>query len=217
LALVYPNTCVGCSRIQKDNGTNICKFCNEGMQPIKFGGWVQNVTNNNYLDDMRSVWFYNDILHNLIHSLKYNDRANFGFDLGVLLGEEILEDEIGDIDMIIPVPLHWLKKRERGYNQAFWLAKGLASIYAVPVDTSIIKRTRYTVSQTMLGSTERMVNLYGAFTINKSLNNQHILLVDEVLTTGSTISNCAKVLRENGAARVSGITCTTPREDFRND
>ena len=85
------------------------------------------------------------------------------------------------------------------------------------VDTSIIKRTRYTVSQTMLGSTERMVNLDGAFTINKSLNNQHILLVDDVLTTGSTISNCAKVLRENGAARVSGITCTTPREDFRND
>jgi len=187
------------------------------MQPTKFGNWAQDVTNNNYLDDMRSAWFYNDILHNLIHSLKYHDRANFGFDLGVLLGEEILEDEIGDIDMIIPVPLHWLKKRERGYNQAFWLAKGLASIYAVPVDTSIIKRTRYTVSQTMLGSTECMVNLDVSFTINKSLNNQHILLVDDVLTTGSTISNCAKVLRENGAARVSGITCTTPREDFRND
>ena len=187
------------------------------MQPIKFGNWAQDVTNNNYLDDMRSAWFYNDILHNLIHSLKYHDRANFGFDLGVLLGEEILEDEIGDIDMIIPVPLHWLKKRERGYNQAFWLAKGLASIYAVPVDTSIIKRTRYTVSQTMLGSTERIVNLDGAFTINKSLNNQHILLVDDVQTTGSTISNCAKVLRENGAARVYGITCTTPRKDFRND
>jgi len=187
------------------------------MQPTKFGNWAQDVTNNNYLDDMRSAWFYNDILHNLIHSLKYHDRANFGFDLGVLLGEEILEDEIGDIDMIIPVPLHWLKKRERGYNQAFWLAKGLASIYAVPVDTSIIKRTRYTVSQTMLGSTERMVNLDGAFAINNSLDNQHILLVDDVLTTGSTISNCAKVLRENGAARVSGITCTTPREDFRND
>ena len=133
------------------------------------------------------------------------------------MNEEILEDEIGDIDMIIPVPLHWLKKRERGYNQAFWLAKGLASIYAVFVDTSIIKRTRYTVSQTMLGSTERMVNLDGAFAINKSLDNQHILLVDDVLTTGLTISNCAKVLRENGAARVSGITCTTPREDFRND
>jgi len=110
--------------------------------------------------------------------------------------EEILEDEIGDIDMIIPVPLHWLKKRERGYNQAFWLAKGLASIYAVPVDTSIIKRTRYTVSHTMLGSTECMVNLDVSFTINKSLNNQHILLVDDVLTTGSTISNCAKVLRK---------------------
>ena len=215
--MVYPNTCVGCSRIHEDNRTNICKFCKDGMQPTKFGNWAQDVTNNNYLDDMRSAWFYNDILHNLIHSLKYHDRANFGFDLGVLLDEEILEDEIGDIDMIIPVPLHWLKKRERGYNQAFWLAKGLASIYAVTVDTSIIKRTRYTVSQTMLGSTERMVNLDGAFAINKSLDNQHILLVDDVLTTGLTISNCAKVLRENGAARVSGITCTTPREDFRND
>jgi len=217
LDLIYPNTCVGCSRIHEDNRTNICRFCKDGMQPTKFGNWIQNVTNNNYLDDMRSAWFYNDILHNLIHSLKYNDRANYGFDFGVLLGEEILDDEIGDIDMIIPVPLYWLKKTERGYNQAFWLAKGLASIYAVTVDTSIIKRTRYTVSQTMLGSTERMVNLDGAFTINKSLNNQHILLVDDVLTTGSTISNCAKVLRENGAARVSGITCTTPREDFRND
>jgi len=157
--LVYPNTCVGCSWIHEDNRTNICKFCKDGMQPKKFGNWVQNVTNNNYLDDMRSAWFYNDILHNLIHSLKYNDRANYGFDFGVLLGEEILDDEIGDIDMIIPVPLYWLKKTERGYNQAFWLAKGLASIYAVTVDTSIIKRTRYTVSQTMLGQ----YGTYGKF------------------------------------------------------
>ena len=69
----------------------------------------------------------------------------------------------------------------------------------------------------MLGSTERMVNLDGTFALNKSLDNQHILFVDDVLTTGLTISNCKKVLRENGAARVSGITCTTPREDFRND
>ena len=187
------------------------------MQPTKFGSWIQNVTNNNYLDDMRSTWFYNDILHNFIHSLKYNDRANFGFDFGALFDEEILEDEIGDIDMIIPVPLHWLKKRKRGYNKAFWLAKGLASLYAMPVDTGIIERTRYTVFQMMLGSTERMVNLDGTFAINNSLENQHILLVDDVLTTVSTISNCAKVLRENGAARVSGITCTTPREDIRND
>ena len=70
----------------------------------------------------------------------------------------------------------------------------------------IIKRIRYTVSQTMLESTERMVNLDGAFAINKSLDNQHILLVDDVMNTGSTISNCAKLLRENGAAWVSGIT-----------
>ena len=215
--MVYPNTCVGCARIHEDNRTNICKFCKDGMQPTKFGNWVLNVTNKNYLDDMRSAWFYNDILQNLIHYLKYSERANLGFDLGVLLGEEIFIDEIGDIDMIIPVPLHWLKKRERGYNQAFWLAKGLASVYAAPVDTSIIKRTQYTVSQTKLGSTERMANLDGAFTTNKSLENQHILLVDDVLTIGSTISNCAKVLRENGAARVSCITCATPRENFSND
>ena len=130
---------------------------------------------------------------------------------------KFLRMKVGVIDLIMPVPTFWLKKWERGYNQAFFLAKGLASIYAIPVDTSIIKRTRYTVSQTMLGSTERIVNLEGAFTINKPLNNQHILLVDDVLTTGSTISNCAKVLIENGAARVYGITCTTPREDFRND
>ena len=70
----------------------------------------------------------------------------------------------------------------------------------------IIKRIRYTVSQTMLGSTERMVNLNGAFAINKSVDNQRILLVDDVLTTGSTILNCVKLLREKGAAWVSGIT-----------
>ena len=138
-------------------------------------------------------------------------------DLGVPFGKEILKDEIGAIDLIMPVPTYWLKKWERGYNQAFILAKGLASIYTIPVDTSIIKRTRYTISQTMLGSTERMVNLDYAFTINKFLNNQHILLADDVLTTRSTISICAKVLRENGAARISGITCTTPSEDIRND
>ena len=123
--------------------------CNH--QIISHSTWVKNVTNNHHLDDTCSAWFYNDILHNLNHSLKYNDWANFCFDLSILYGGEILLHEIGDINMIIPVPLNCFKKRKRGYNQSFWLAKGLAFIYAVPVDNSIIMRTTYIFSQTMWG------------------------------------------------------------------
>jgi predicted amidophosphoribosyltransferase len=82
LDLVYPNICVVCLRIHKDSRTNICIFSKDGIQPTEFGKWVQNFpyTNNNYLDAMRSHWFYNDVLQNLIHSLKYNDHANFSND-----------------------------------------------------------------------------------------------------------------------------------------
>ena len=124
---------------------------------------------------MRPDWFYNNILHNLVNSIKYNDHNNFGFDLGALLDEEFLEEEIGAINMVISIlTLEWLKKRERSYNQEFWLAKGLTYIYTASFDTSIIKPRRHIISQTMLGSTERMINFDSTFSSNKFLDNEHI-------------------------------------------
>ena len=161
--------------IHKYNRTNIYKFFKGGRQPKKFVNSFKNVINNYSLDDMRPDWFYNNILHNLVNSIKYNDHNNFGFDLGALLDEEFLEEEIGAINMVISIlTLEWLKKRERSYNQAFWLAKGLTYIYTASFDTSIIKPRRHIISQTMLGSTERMINFDSAFSSNKFLDNEHI-------------------------------------------
>ena len=106
--------------------------------------------------------------------------------------------------MIVPVPLHSLKKREREFNQADRLAKYLSNAIGVPMDTSILKRVEPTQSQTRLSRTERAENVKKAFALRASvdLKGMHIILIDDILTTGATTSACAGVLRKAGAAKI---------------
>ena len=125
--------------------------------------------------------------------------------------------QVGDLDFLIPVPLHSVKKRERGYNQAKWIAKGLSSIWEVPVDPSILKRKKYTETQTMLSSIERKQNMDKAFEVKKPMKGITIGIIDDVLTTGSTMSACAVMLKEKGFQSVFAISCSTPKLEKKKD
>jgi len=103
-----------------------------------------------------------------------------GWELGHHLGNMLPLTQVGDLDFLIPVPLHSVKKRERGYNQAKWIAKGLSSIWEVPVDPSILKRKKYTETQTMLSSIERKQNMDKSFEVKKPMKGITIGIIDDV-------------------------------------
>ena len=110
--------------------------------------------------------------------------------------------------MVIPIPLHHLKKAERGFNQSYYIAKGISSQTSIAVKSNIIKRMRFTQSQTTMTLKEREENVEGAFKVRKTENvkGKSVLLVDDVMTTGATINECGKVLLEAGANKVYAVS-----------
>lgn len=144
-------------------------------------------------------------LQHIIHALKYDGKFQVGIFLGKLIALE-LKDRFDEwkIDFIVPVPLHHLKQAERGYNQSGFIAKGIRSVLRIPVKNKVIKRTRFTETQTNMNLLERRENTKDAFTTKRKnyLKGKTILLLDDVITTGATISECGRVLLEKGAAKI---------------
>ncbi|MEI6560570.1 MAG: ComF family protein [Verrucomicrobiota bacterium] len=145
----------------------------------------------------------------LIHRFKYSGKVYLRNVLTDWLAET-LEDsrlQFPPCDRLVPVPLHPTRERERGFNQALLLAEGLARRSAIPL-ADCLKRTRYTTTQTIFDREARMENLRGAFQMrqNADVRNLHLLLIDDVFTTGSTVDECARVLRDAGAASVRVAT-----------
>lgn len=148
-------------------------------------------------------------LQHLIHGLKYDGKFQIGLFLGKLTANELREEiEKWKIDFIVPVPLHHLKRAERGFNQSYFIAKGMKQILDIPVMSNYIKRRRFTETQTNLTLIERAANIEGAFEVtgNKRIEGKIVLLVDDVITTGATVSECGKVLTEKGAAKVFAVS-----------
>jgi len=144
-------------------------------------------------------------LQTLLHELKYKRRFRVGNLLGKLMFEKVSNDITEwNIDFIIPMPLHRLKKAERGYNQADHIAKSFGKLLGVPVKTKIAKRIKFTQSQTKLNIAERKENMKGAFKITneEKVKDKSILILDDVITTGATVSELGRVLKEKGASKV---------------
>ncbi len=144
------------------------------------------------------------IFINLVYQLKYHGFTKIGKEFGILLGKLLRDYGLNDYDFILPVPIHPARRRERGYNQAESIAEGVGEILGIKVKNNLIKRTKYTTSQTRFSAVERSNNIKDVFKINPecSVVNSSILLIDDVLTTGSTLNSCATVLLENKARKV---------------
>lgn len=149
----------------------------------------------------------------IIHHLKYSGMK----DLGVFLGEHLagyvkleIEEQKESYDYMIPVPLHKTKVRERGYNQSEYIVKGLSGILNIPFLFDVINRKLYTKSQTKLTLLERQKNILGAFAFNNShnekLKDKNIILLDDVVTTGATVNECIKVVREAGVNKIFTVS-----------
>lgn len=156
----------------------------------------------------------------MIHALKYSGRRDIALAMGEMFGRELRESRLYDpVDVLVPVPLHWTKRMQRGYNQAEEICAGLARSMGIPSDFHALKRIRRTQTQALHRDADaRRRNVEGAFRLCRPerLRGKHILLVDDVLTTGATLTACAAAIR--GAlpdARISVAALATVREHVK--
>jgi len=145
----------------------------------------------------------------LIHNLKYNNKPEVGYRIGIKYGEILKQAPLySDCDVIIPVPLHPKRKRQRGYNQSETFAKGLSESMEIKYYKNALIRTKSTATQTKKSRLERLENVGTAFQINRPehLQGKKILIVDDVLTTGATLEACALKILEVPGVRISMVT-----------
>lgn len=148
-------------------------------------------------------------VQHMIHRFKYKKRHQIGTFLGRIYGYQLLKQTpYNTVDMIIPVPLFKKKQRKRGYNQSEIFAKGLSMALGVPVETNILFRTKESESQTRKTQSQRWENVKEIFSVihAEQLEGKHILLVDDVMTTGATIEACATTLLKDNNVRISVVT-----------
>ncbi|MDP1675249.1 MAG: phosphoribosyltransferase family protein [Bacteroidota bacterium] len=205
---LFVTECLHCG-VRLNNGEQrVCNNCWNALSIVRENDYTFKVLIDRFregrvIDDFVTLFYFEKgkLLQTLAHSLKYEEVATFGFELGVRLGKKISNKTI---ECIIPVPLNKRKERERGYNQSEWIAKGIASVITVPVLSNAVRRTRYTVTQTHLNAEERKKNIADAFEVTNAdaVSRKNILLVDDIITTGSTIQEIARVLKNAKAARV---------------
>ena len=206
-----PRFCVSCSyKLSLDEDT-ICKDClnkiERATQERIIHEYNRKFKEKEIIEDFFSLFVFekDKELQHSIHALKYNKKFKIGIFLGKLLGLELQKSHPEwKIDLIIPIPLHQLKKAERGFNQSFYIAKGLSKVLHSDVKENLVKRIKYTESQTTMNITERKENISGAFKIRtkKSLKGKNILLIDDVITTGATISECGIILKNTGVQKI---------------
>lgn len=153
---------------------------------------------------------YEGLLREWIHLFKYGRVKTMARPLVDLLAAALPRHE--RLDCVVPVPLHWRRRWERGFNQAELLARGIARKWHIPV-VRALRRVRHTPTQTSLSNTARRKNVTAAFACRRALAGQRVLLIDDVLTTGATAAVCAAALRRSGAARV--VLLTAARADRR--
>jgi ComF family protein len=141
----------------------------------------------------------------ILHKVKYRNHQNLGIELGRWFGQELSSTSFNEIDCVVPVPLHWKKMKKRGYNQSDLIAQGIAETLNKPLATNIIKRIVENPTQTRKGRYERWTNVEGIFELcdSAATQNKHILLVDDVVTTGSTLEACASTILKAPGAKVS--------------
>ena len=224
LSLLAPPTCPICGKPADGPRCEICIDCRTNINTTGFIDTADNAMEQRfwgYLPIYHAAalfWFQKDShWRNAIHRFKYKSRWAIALLLGRWLGEELRRSErFSDVELIIPIPLHWFRRCQRGYNQSEYLAIGVSERLGVPYDFKAVKRTRYNKSQTNKRRLERWDNVSNIFHVRKveRLRGRHILLVDDVFTTGSTITACAEaILRAcEGDVRISVATLAVSQQ-----
>jgi ComF family protein len=217
LHLLFPNVCVVCRKLLRPSEKCCCSSCIADFDPFKNHFESEQILRHVIASCFGETFLFErgwcryqfhkkSPLQVALHAMKYEGLFTLGTMFGHQLGEWILSDsdiDLEDIECIVPVPLHRMKKIERSYNQSEIIADGIGKYLQKPVMRKLLVRKRYTVSQTGLLVLERKTNAEGAFQVSKGVKVRHVLLVDDIVTTGATMVAAASALLEAGVEKVS--------------
>ncbi len=211
--LLFPDLCTVCGENLNRGEQHICLTCLYSIPKTNYHLLPENPIEKRFWGKVpifRGTAFFffhkGSPFQKLLHSLKYKGNKEIGEVLGRYAAADLSESvDFTTVDVIIPVPLHPGKFKKRGYNQSEWIAKGLSSVLGKPYDTTTLCRLRETETQTKKSVFERYENTADIFGLldKNALSGKHVLLVDDVLTTGSTLEGCVKILLACEGIKVS--------------
>jgi len=214
VAIAFPNNCVLCHQSLFESEETICMQCIQSLPLTHYDNYSDNPVAQLFwgrceVDNVTALCFLTkqNKVHDLIHLLKYRDKPSVGERLGKIIGANLTSSTslFKQQDYIIPVPLHWKKEQKRGYNQAYHIAKGISATTKWPILEGKLTREVENISQTRKSKYERWDNVDGIFELKNpdELTGKNVLLVDDVITTGSTLEACVHALKKAEGVNVS--------------
>lgn len=216
LHLVFPHVCAGCGSDVLDSNQPICLRCREALPQTHFEPYSNNPVDKLFWGRLpliaATAQYYftrGALIQRLMHAFKYKGDKVLGFYLGQQVGNSLAQtNRFASIDALLPLPLFAGKERARGYNQAAVLCEGIADIFQKPILKNAVIRTTHTESQTRKNRIERWQNIEGRFEVANAqdLAGKHLLLVDDVVTTGATLEACGRAMLNVEGLRLSIAT-----------
>ena len=215
MAILYPRLCPGCSNALLQHERIVCPLCKSELPLTRILDSPDNVVEKLFwgrvkLEHASSMYTFvkQGKIQHLIHAVKYKENQELGIELGRWMGHYYANTHFAKVDILVPVPLHPKKEYQRGYNQSQLLVQGMCEVWGLPCMEKLIQRTSYTDSQTKKGRFQRWENVSNLFILNPqySIEDKHVLLIDDVLTTGATLESCVQALLTGNNVRVSVLT-----------
>ncbi len=217
LHLVYPEQCICCEMELSSSEKHVCTICKNELHYTDYEKYSDDSTLDKLfwgrvqVEAIFSLLYYkkNTQSREILHRLKYNNRPDLAMYMGELIGERIQKAPPFDkADFLIPIPIHEKKRYIRGYNQSEEIAKGVHTKTGIPINSTFLIRSVHTESQTKKGKFERWENVQGSFALSGELPEsvKHIIIVDDVITTGSTLETIIRLIKEQYKVEVSVIS-----------
>ena len=214
--LFYPNICANCKEQLLQNEKVICTFCRHDLPLTNFKSYTRNKVSSIFsgritIEKAYALLFFRKqgITKNLIHDLKYKGNESVGVFFGNWIGEIVVKNkEFSTVDFIVPVPIHAKKKKIRGYNQVTKFGECLSMHLKVPLNEDVLIRQSATKTQTLKSRFERFNDLESKFLARNTsiFKEKHILIIDDIITTGATLEACAKELLKTPGIKISILT-----------
>jgi len=203
LHLFFPHVCAGCGSDLLNEESTLCIRCMADLPETNFQSHAGNPVEKIFwgrlqLTAATAAYYFTkeSLMQQLVHEFKYRGNKELGLQMGRLLGKYLVQSGRFNADALVALPLFPVKERKRGYNQAAVLCDGIAEVMKIPVLKNVIVRPQHTETQTKKGRVERWRNMTGKFVLQdkRATRDKHLLLVDDVITTGATLEACAAEL-----------------------